>query len=62
MWPELVDVAENVLGVTADCHANHESGARRLTLEAVAVALPLATTGPMRSYLERTYASEENEQ
>lgn len=54
-WPELTDVAENIVGVTADCHANHETASKRLPRAAVAIAEALARTGPMQSYLEREY-------
>lgn len=55
-WPELADVPENVVGLTANCHANHETFARRLHREVIHTAEPLAATEKMRSYLERTYA------
>src|SRR5256885_2214697 len=36
-WPTLADNSLNIVGVTADCHANHETRAKPLTLAAVAV-------------------------
>lgn len=54
-WPELIDVAENVVGVTANCHANHETAAKRLTLEAVDAVLGLNLDEQQRGYLGRTY-------
>lgn len=54
-WPELIDVAANIIGVCADCHANHESAAKRLPRDAIAVAEELASTPPMQAYLDRVY-------
>lgn len=55
LYPELIDVAENVVGVAATCHANHESGSRRLPRSAVMPVEGLILTGPMRAYLDRIY-------
>lgn len=54
-WPELINVAVNVIGVAADCHANHETGMTRLPRSAVVRAEQLASDPPMRRYLENTY-------
>lgn len=54
-YPRLVDEADNVLGVNELCHAEHEGRKRKITRAAVARAERLATTGPMESYLDRTY-------
>lgn len=54
-WPELIDVAENVVGLTADCHANHETAARRLTRQAVAIVELLDLDARQLGYLARTY-------
>lgn len=57
MWPELSAVLDNIVGVAANCHANQETGFRRLPRKAVACVEHLATTGRMKSYLERSYAN-----
>lgn len=54
-WPELIDVAENVVGTAADCHANHETAAKRLTLVHVACVAAVGLDEQQRAYLTRTY-------
>lgn len=54
-WPELIDVAENVVGVTANCHANHETRAKGLARVAVSLVERLPLDSRQVNYLERTY-------
>jgi hypothetical protein len=54
-WPHLTNEPDDIVGVTADCHANHENASKRLPRAACALAERLATTPPMQSYLDRTY-------
>lgn len=54
-WPSLTDIAANIVGLSENCHANHETGAKRLSRQAVAVALPLIADGSMERFIERTY-------
>ena len=58
-WPSLIDVSANIAGVGADCHASHETAARRLPRASIAFAEVLAATHEMRSYLDRTYGPRE---
>lgn len=55
MWPELVNHEDNIVGLAADCHANHEAGTTRIPRSAIWRAEHLATTGRAQGYLERTY-------
>jgi hypothetical protein len=54
-WPELIDVADNLILVAVDCHASHETARRRFKRAVVWPAERLAVTEPMRAYLDRTY-------
>lgn len=55
-WPELTNEPDDIVGVAADCHANHETGTTRLPRSACALAERLAICEPRRaSYLNRTY-------
>lgn len=55
-WPALIDVTANVIGVAADCHANHETAACRFPWRAILPVLELRLDGPQLGYLERTYS------
>ena len=55
-FPALADIAENIVGLAENCHANHEARSHRLARSVVAPAEMLAATWPMRNYLARTYA------
>jgi hypothetical protein len=54
-WPDLLDIAENVVGLTMNCHAAHETAAKRLKRTAVAVVEQLPLDARQLSYLDRTY-------
>jgi hypothetical protein len=55
-WPELADDPANVVGVTADCHAKHESASRVLPCACVAVVTEgIVVDNQMRAYFERHY-------
>ncbi len=55
-FPELAQDPRNIVGVTAKCHANHESAYRRLKRYALApIVASLLTTAQRRSYFRRTY-------
>ena len=54
-WPDLTDEERNIVGVSEDCHANHESAARRLPRAAIAIAERLPQTPQMERYLDSTY-------
>lgn len=58
-WPELVNEADNIVGVAGDCHANHEAGSTRLPRRACDRAERLACSPPMEDYLTRTYGPKE---
>lgn len=55
MWPELVNEPRNIVGLAADCHANHETGMTRLPRSAVAIAEALVADARMGRYLETHY-------
>ncbi len=59
-WPSLIDVAGNLVGVSAQCHASHETAARRLPRSAVACAEIFAATPQMRRYLDAVYGPKES--
>lgn len=56
-WPELINEPDNLIGVAADCHANHEVASKRLPRYAIRRAERLACTPAMKAYLDRTYDS-----
>lgn len=55
IWPELAVEPDNVVGVAAVCHANHETAARRLPRSACVRIERLARIPTVASYLDRTY-------
>lgn len=58
-YPELIDNPDNIVLVTVDCHANHETAAKRLPMRVTRHAARLAEHDPaMRAYLTRTYTGE----
>lgn len=58
-WPELVNEADNIVGVFGDCHAAHETGHRRLPRRACGRAERLASSPAMEDYLTLTYGPKE---
>ncbi len=55
-WPHLLKVADNLVGVCADCHARHESAYLRIPHAALpAVTLALAEREGLTWYIARTY-------
>ena len=54
-WPELIDMADNLILCSVDCHSNHEVASRRFKRSAVWRAESLVTSPQMASYLDRTY-------
>lgn len=58
-WPELADVAENVVGVCREHHEAHEHGnLKRLPWAVVKPVLALPLTAKQIAYLQRTYPQE----
>jgi hypothetical protein len=54
-WPELIDEPDNVIYLDPGCHANHESGSRRVPRSAIRCSEHLARTEPMKRYLDSVY-------
>jgi hypothetical protein len=54
-WPDLVDVADNIVAVADYCHGRHTAAFQRFPRSICVHAEHLATTGPMKAYLNRTY-------
>jgi 5-methylcytosine-specific restriction endonuclease McrA len=58
LFPELADVAANMVGVCRKCHARHENAFRRIYMQElpdVTVALVADLGGPAEAYFVRTY-------
>lgn len=58
LWPELANLADNMMGLCAGCHDAHERAARRIRwaeLPECAITLAYATSGAAAVYLERIY-------
>jgi hypothetical protein len=60
--PELVDEPDNVIAVYRPCHTAHENAYRRFPRSICETAERLATTEPMKAYLDRTYGPRESPQ
>lgn len=56
-WPELADVAANVIAVCRQCHDSHEHGnlRQRLPRAVLAPLLALPLDPRQRAYLAKTY-------
>jgi hypothetical protein len=55
-WPELINVAANVIGVHRVCHEAHENASKRLPRSVCAPVEALELTGAQVAYIERSYS------
>lgn len=58
-YPELVDVADNIVALAEHCHREHTVAFNRLPRSICATAERLAVTPSMENYLDRYYKAEE---
>lgn len=58
-WPELIDVAANIVAVAKRCHERHTKAAQRFPRSLCRRAEGLVSSPAMESYLDRFYGSGE---